>query len=328
MFLRKQLTIFLICIGFLLFLTACKDKLGPAAYDEEGFAAPSFTDVLGKEGGELLSVELPADEDEGGQEGTQPDPAADPDTDHETTVYTYHKLPEGGLTVEGYVETMTAQEIGYLLVNAAGKPAEPPDYTALEGHLILARLDPSTKTILRLGISWAEDSCTVKVSRLDERHSSYVNMANPQRQQGEVGHRGEGTSAVPEVPPGVSSMLSAEEAVAFIQKLHPSVLGLSGENMDQYRVYFMDGKAMVDGKPCMRLEVYGISDPEGSNAFAGFYLLTSTCSNLYRLDRATNEVTELTLPFQAPASVSPGGEAGDLSETEGGADDTTATENP
>ena len=87
-----------------------------------------------------------------------------------------------------------------------------------------------------------------------------------------------------------------QEALDYLQGLNPADLGLNGDSMESYRIYATDGTVMVDGNACMRVEIYDRSGKDGTNEFAGTYLMSADGLHLYRLDEEARTVTELEMP--------------------------------
>lgn len=274
---RKRIVSCLILTLFVcLMLTSCeKKKEGPSTYELTGESVPSINNLLDGKGGVLSSEELPAEEGEegtegeGGEGGEGEEEAEAP----ETYVYHYEALPEGSKTVKAYVDALTASEIGFVIVNKAGRQTEAPDFTAEEGTLVLSRANLELRKSLIMDLSWKQDTLTVTIY-LDDATAASASAD------------GEAVEA-----------MTANDAVAYLESLTPSLLGLPGTSMREYHVYYLDGKAIVDGVSCIRLRVYQISPPEGSNAILATYFLSPDKTNLYRLIPETNELETISLPL-------------------------------
>lgn len=90
--------------------------------------------------------------------------------------------------------------------------------------------------------------------------------------------------------------ISVSDAVNFMQTLSPQLLGLSGSSMAQYKVYPSMSVVLVDGMECSELSVYSQGKESGTNDIEGIYLLSrGELRHLYRLDKKTEQVTEIPL---------------------------------
>lgn len=90
--------------------------------------------------------------------------------------------------------------------------------------------------------------------------------------------------------------ISVSDAVNFMQTLSPQLLGLSGNSMAQYRIYPSMSVVLVDGLECSELSVYSQGKESGTNDIEGIYLLSrGELRRLYRLDKKTEQVTEIPL---------------------------------
>lgn len=101
--------------------------------------------------------------------------------------------------------------------------------------------------------------------------------------------------AQPDRPVTPGAAMTMWEAQNFLQELEPSVLGLEGESMEDYHIYAIDGSVLVNGQPCMRLNVYSREEGQ-SNEVAGIYLMSRDGQHLYLLDEEAKSVKEIQLP--------------------------------
>lgn len=179
--------------------------------------------------------------------------------------YTYAGLASGGRAVGDYAALLTGKDYGFEPVDGAGGAAEAPDYTAAEGAVALARPASEEGRILRLSLTWTDTGCTVELER---PAGSVVRPAQP---------------------------MTNNDAVAFLKELTPTQLGLEGESMGPYLVYPVEGQVLVDGVPCLRLNVY-LRDGAQVNRIVGTYMLTGDRRHLYRLEPDGGGVAALALP--------------------------------
>lgn len=213
--------------------------------------------------------------------------------------YTYTGLTDTGAEVSAYVSKLKSE--GFSVVDEEFVRTSAPDYSTPEGVVLLAKnlVRPAAETgtgnensedgqpaepvnqekpvdmVLTMELTWSGDTCVV------------------------VGDQAEGrvTSPPPEQQPsGGGAAMSMREAADYLASLPPSVLELSGTSMENYRVYAQDGTVMVDGKPCLRLQVYSRDNPENTNEFAGTYLMSADGQHLYLLNEDAGTVRELEMP--------------------------------
>lgn len=258
------LILFVVALGVL--LSSCSSsEAGPKNYELRGETVPSLNKLLDGEGGIFDSEELPADE--ASQESESP----------QIYTYYYRDLPENGQTIGAYTNALLATEDGFMIVNATGKQMDPPDYSAETGVLVLSKPNFDLRKSLRVILSWEQTTAELKLYFADSSVSDPIAELALGQKSALVDH----------------SSLTAHAAVSYLKSMKPSSLGLPGDSMDAYHVYFLDGKAMVDEISCLRLRVYEISPPEGSNAILATYLLPGDKSKLYRLDEVNNDIIEL-----------------------------------
>lgn len=204
---------------------------------------------------------------------------AEPDLGVEFTpmLYTYQDLTNARSLVSAYTALLTSEDAGFFTVDDTMTKADPPDFGGetppANGAVLLARNAPETegveaKLVQTLTLEWSEGNCTVAVEL------------------------SEGRVREPAPPPGSSSGQGVTQVVESLRDLPPSVLGLEGDSMDDYRIYTQDGMARVNGNPCLRMSVYKITEG-GGNEIAGHYFLSTDGLHVYKLDVSTNNVVEL-----------------------------------
>lgn len=244
---KKMGGIFLLC-ALLCLTSGCKKGeealTPPAAYMVGEESIPALE--LPEEGGMLSEAHYAADEEE---------LAGD--------VYTYAEMAQSGALVESYAGKMTGEN-GFTVVDEQDAETEPPDFTAAEGTVRLARETGAEGELLTVKLDWGEESCTVTVE---------VREGSIERAEAEG--------------------MTAREAAEYLESLSPADLGLSGSSMAEYRVYPLSGIVLVDGNSCMQLNVYSVDNEAQTNDLLGSYLLTGDKAHLYRLDRQSGTVTEL-----------------------------------
>lgn len=252
----------LVLAGTIYLLASCGSKTPdpPVDYTLDGDMVESLNTVLGEESsGKMTEMETP----ETKADNTSSSVSVGGD---ETCFYTYEKLETGGESVRQYVEKLTEEEDGFQVVDETGTVTDPPDYSAEEGSVALAKAASEAGKILRMDISWTATDCQITLTRPEGAVS--------------------GTAA--DVEP-----MTYEDAVNFIKSLSPATLGLKDDSMAGYSVYPMDGAALVDGILCLKLQVYPPHKKDQANAIAGTYLLSGDKAHLYLLQDHT--VRELAL---------------------------------
>lgn len=233
-------------------------------------------------------------------------------------VYTYIDLTDAGAEAEAYASALRKE--GFSVVDDEFVRTDAPEYDAPSGRVLLARdiekpadaqgadgtegdggaatpspssepAPASTPTPTPEPTSAPEDGWVDMVLTVELTWSPGQCVVVGDQAEGRV------TSPPPPERPSVGgSSMSMREAAEFISGLSPSVLGLSGESMESYRVYALDGIVMVNGEPCLRLSVYSRDGAGQGNEFSGTYLLNRSGTRLYVLNTQTDAVEELPLP--------------------------------
>ena len=177
-----------------------------------------------------------------------------------TFVYTYEGFTAVNESIQHYVGTLCDQEHGFSIVNdETYRPAAAPDYTVTEGVVTLSKPAQNDKiTVVRL--DWTTGKCVASISIKD---APVVEPAKPNKGNSNYG-------------------LSHAGAVDFLKELHPSVLGLEGESMEEYNIYIMTGFTYVNGEACLRVKIY-VSNKIGTNVHVGTYFLSGNGEHIYRL---------------------------------------------
>ena len=237
-----------------------------------------------------------------------------------TITYTYTDLADAGKVAETYVGQLRSAETPFSIVDEEFVRTDAPDFTAAEGMVLLARnlplpepevqeseapaesepvesgdpeqseepaqsenpeesaqpsqapeVEEPVRMVLTVRITWSEGQCVVTA---DE-------------EEGMV------TSPPREPNSGGSGSLSVRGAQARLEAMTPAELGLSGESMEEYNVYPIDGVEMVDGVACITLYVYSDGGGQGGNEFMGSYLMSIDGAHLYQVNPVTDEIKVL-----------------------------------
>ena len=218
-----------------------------------------------------------------------------------TVVYTYTDLVDAGNAAKTYAIQLSSEKPAVYVVDEEFVRTGPPDFTAREGMVLLARdivpeeaEDEKTEDddaedgdgdqtppaagpakVLTVRMEWSEGVCVVTA---DEAEGT-VTMP-PMSSTSSVGGSG-----------GRGGM-TVGQMQDYLESIDPAKLGLSGTTMEEYEVFPMDGVVMVNDTPCVKLNVYS-SDAQNNNRFMGSYLMSIDGSHLYQLDPATNEIKVL-----------------------------------
>lgn len=237
-----------------------------------------------------------------------------------TITYTYTNLVDAGKVAETYVGQLRSADPSFSVVDEEFVRTDAPDFSAAEGMVLMARTlplpepeatesqapeesepaesgDPAqsenpgesenpeesaqptqapeeaeepVRTVLTVRITWSEGQCVVTA---DE-------------EEGMV------TSPPRETPSGNGGSLSVRGAQARLEAMTPAELGLSGESMEEYNVFPIDGVEMVDGVACITLYVYS-NGGENGNEFMGSYLMSIDGAHLYQVNPVTDEIEVL-----------------------------------
>ena len=180
-----------------------------------------------------------------------PAPECTAQTQEDNTSYQYTQLEDPAQAVADY---QAALETDYECVALSPEGTRLPEDSELssEGELILARESASGSGLFELSLSWDETSCTVTPS-LDEEAS------------------------LPEESPS----MSIDEVENYFRTLSPTSLGLSGTDMSDYNIICENGLVLLDGAPCLCINIYK------DDTFQGSYLFSTDTRKVYQLQRST-----------------------------------------
>lgn len=282
----KTFAVLCILMGLLTLLSACGKKdetVIPMSFPFEEESLPALAAIGAEDSGVLVETIFPEDAETTLDEDGNEVPTVDPIS------YVYNELENSGVSVEKYVALLTGPDYEFGIVNAAGKSVPPPDYTQEEGFVVLSRGNISTQAMLRVTVIWELNACTINLYRVDALPA----RTDPSEPRREISPTGEVVTADPAAAAAEGGK-SAEEVVRFFENISPSALGLPGETMAQYNVYYMDGKVLINGESCGRVRIYEISYPEESNHFMGTFLISADSGRIYKHDAENDAMIELT----------------------------------
>lgn len=216
---------------------------------------------------EEVTPEPPAEPEGEGEEGGE-EAAAEPEAAFTKILYRYEGLQNPVSLISAYAALMSTEDAGFSVVDETLLRIDPPETLASQGSLQLARNLPKAEDgtgggVQSLLLNWSGNNCSVTLDMPDGR----VHDPKPE------------TAA----PAGPRWSLSDLESV------HPSKLGLPGESMEDYTLIPQEGSVRIagTGSVAMRVNIYG-----KDSQIAGIYFLAND-GKLYRLDEATNAVSEL-----------------------------------
>lgn len=212
----------------------------PEAYVTQGVEVPSLDQAVG-----LYDVDYSKQSD--GEAGTD--------------TYSYSALKEaGGQAVSDYV-TILEDDQGFSVITDDGTMTDAPDFTAQSGTVVLGKSEEEGAGVLRLDISWEEDSCAVTVSLQSDMEIQQGSQPQP---------------------------LTMEEAVDLLEGMQAQTLGLSGSTSD-YSFYPEEGLVSVDGQMCLEVNAYLTA----THQIQGTYLVAQEGGSVYQLNRGSSQVTQL-----------------------------------
>lgn len=204
-----------------------------------------------------------------------------------SVIYFYEGLNSSNATASAYASQLRTED-GFFFVDEEFVKTDSTNFSTEEGTVLLAKDKTADESgdegegedgtgtvqedrVVTLRIDWTEGACTVTVSEA----------------------AGKVTDPPPEPEPVSMTLV---DAVDYVNNLPPSVLGLSGESMNDYNIYAIDGIVWVDDVPSLRLRIYSSGSSGQDNDLAGSYLLSNDGLHLYRLNGAEGSVEELELP--------------------------------
>ena len=230
------------------FLTACGGEEEPEIPEEEFGLVPNAY-FLG-------SQSIAAVEAERGVTLTQLQT-----TETGALVYTYVGFEIVNESVQTYVTTLMSEENGFRIVDGETfRATSAPDFTQPEGTVSLSKPADNDKiTVIRL--DWSADLCVASISIED---APVVEEQPPKKNHNNIG-------------------LSHTGAMDFFKDLHPSVLQLEGESMEEYNIYIMTGFTYVNGEACLRIKIYSDNNTANTNVHVGTYFMSGDGERIYRL---------------------------------------------
>lgn len=226
---------------------------------------------------QLAEAQKLAEKKEADYEALIPEPEEEPEKEAEpeeeveeiptvTVSYRYDYLPDLQGTVVDYINTLTSEENGFQVVDETYLPLRRmPNIHVPAGMLRLAKNSDTAGVVIQVDLSWQDSTCVVDVTSCP----GVVRELKPIR------------------------LLSSTEAVDYLKRLKPNLLGLPGDNMDDYNVYALDGAVLINNYPCIRLNIYSKVGGGVANEIAGQFYLSADGEHLYRHNAETGSVEEM-----------------------------------
>lgn len=212
----------------------------------------------------LMPAPLPGEEEASAEEKAAEEAAAQEALLNQVLVYTYSGI--GADTINNYAAALCSSDEGFVLVSDSWRPLDiqQTNYsdTQVPGELILARNATSEAAdgrVFQIKLSWGQGNCTAEVSC----------------PEGKI----------------LDEDMSIQDEAGYLETLSPSELGLSGDSMDDYRIYPQEGTVLIDGKVYRKFTVYSIDPNTKTNKFEGSFLVDG--HKLFKLDQFNGTVTPL-----------------------------------
>lgn len=308
------------CLLFLLSSCGKKQLNEPDTLRINNEEIPSLGTLVADEKVSLVSLEEPAAAG-GGSRGEEAENSTPP-----IYRFDYADLANGGETVGAYVSALLEDPESFSVVDERGLRASLPDFSTESGTVFLSRSDAKQGSTLSMRLDWTGKALSIRawqqptgvLFRAPETPTNPTALSVPpaDSEDKKDAKKGEDKIASTEenkdtgkealaaetqtaatAPDAMNpdNVLSAEKAVSYLEGLPPVLLGLSGNSMQNYLVYYTEGIAKVDNTTCLRLRVYERSETSGTNVFCGTYLLASDASQLFRLDSEAGPPIEIPL---------------------------------
>lgn len=179
--------------------------------------------------------------------------------------YRYEGLADSGSLVGAYTVMMTTADLGFSFVDAGMFRTDAPDFETESGVARIARRGAVEGKVMCVSLEWMPGSCLVT---LDTPEAEVTDAPAPEA-------------------------LTVAETLDYVRALPPAALGLTGVSMEAYNVYAQDSIVLVDGAPCLRVNVYSDAGKAGTNEIAGNYLISADQSHIYLVDPETGALKKV-----------------------------------
>ena len=184
-----------------------------------------------------------------------------------TNAFHYEGLGNAATVASAYTTLLTDPAVGFYPVDSTLQPAKLPEFDTDAGSVQLVMKAEEDGFFYSFRVEWSEDVVTLI----------------PEKVEG----------SLPDPPQPVEMTLS--DATSYMRYRIPSLLGVSADDVKNYRLYVEDGKVLINGTPCLRFKICRENPQTGGNENSGDYYLSSDRRHIYRLNVETNEVEEVDL---------------------------------
>ena len=220
----------------------------------------------------VLETADPEKPDEGSDEKSDEEPKEKPEEPSEPVIpvanaYHYKGLQSAATVASAYTTLLTDPAVGFYPVDSTLQPAKLPEFDTDAGSVQLVMKAEEDGFFYSFRVEWSEDVVTLI----------------PEKVEG----------SLPDPPQPVEMTLS--DATSYMRYRIPSLLGVSADDVKNYRLYVEDGKVLINGTPCLRFKICRENPQTGGNENSGDYYLSSDRRHIYRLNVETNEVEEVNL---------------------------------
>ena len=221
----------------------------------------------------VLETAAPEKPDEKSDEKSDEEPKEKPEEEPAEPVipvanaFHYEGLRSAATVASAYTTLLTDSAVGFYPVDSKLQPAKLPEFDTGAGSVQLVMETEEDCFFYSFRVEWSEDGVTLI----------------PEKVEG----------SLPEPPQPVEMTLS--EATSYMRYRIPSLLGVSTDDVKNYRIYVEDGKVLINGTPCLRFNICRENPQTGGNENSGDYYLSSDRRHIYRLNVETNEVEEVDL---------------------------------
>lgn len=184
-------------------------------------------------------------------------------------VYRYGAVSQPAALVGRYLEQLTGTEEGFVLADEEHRPLpDQPELSDESGTVTLERASSQEGRLFQITVTWEGESCTIQIS---EPEGALLPVKEEEEED----------------------PFTLVDQLDYLYSFPPEQLGLEGKSMKEYRIYPVEGVAMVDGKACRQFNVYRLRAPEQTNTIEGSYFLSADRRDIYRLDTATGATISL-----------------------------------
>ena len=176
----------------------------------------------------VLETADPEKPDEKSDEKSDEEPKEKPEEEPAEPVipvanaYHYKGLRSAATVASAYTTLLTDPAVGFYPVDSTLQPAKLPEFDTDAGSVQLVMKAEEDGFFYSFRVEWSEDVVTLI----------------PEKVEG----------SLPDPPQPVEMTLS--DATSYMRYRIPSLLGVSADDVKNYRIYVEDGKVLINGTPC------------------------------------------------------------------------------